>query len=176
MIVVIPFHEAEANLTFQPVDGRMVKNHKNLVGRVLVHHPVALGAQGFADAVGHLVRVAGDPRVQPVGEQRVELQAHKPAFRHQCAMLLDLRGEMPRHVAFGEHHGLTEQRAHLRATDIEHVGDPGDIRQCHVSAGRHQPVAKTSAVNEQRHVILMADVRNGFELRLRVQRAVLGGV
>ncbi len=176
MIVVIPLHEAHTNLTFQPVDGRMIQHHENLVGRVLIHHPVAFGAQGLTNAVGHLVRVPGDSRVQPVGEQRVELQAHKPAFRHQRAMLFDLRGGMLGHVVFREYDDLAEQRTHFRAADIEHVGDPGDIRQRHISAGRHQPVAEAGAVNEQRHAVLVTDVRDGLELRFRIQRAVFRGV
>ena len=50
-------------------------------------------------------------------------------------MLFDERDEMLRHAAVREHHGLAEHRAHLGATDIEHVGEPCDVFKGHVVAG-----------------------------------------
>ena len=91
-------------------------------------------------------------------------------------MLLDDRHEMLWHVAVREHHGLAEHRAHLGAADIEHVARRADVLDRHVVAGGGQRVAETRAVDEQRHVVLRADLADRLELGQRVQRAVFGGL
>ena len=91
-------------------------------------------------------------------------------------MLLDDRHEMLWHVAVREHHGLAEHRAHLGAADIEHVGETRDVLDRHVVAGGGQRVAKSCAVDEQRHVVLRADLADRLKFGERVERAVFGGL
>ena len=91
-------------------------------------------------------------------------------------MLLDLREKMLRRIALGEDDGLAEQRADLGASDVEHVGDAGEVRQRHVGAGGGQSVAESCAVHEQRHAVPVGGLGDGLKLGLAVDRAVLGGV
>ena len=76
----------------------------------------------------------------------------------------------------GEDHGLAAECAHLGAADVEHIGQLGEVGQRHIGALAGQCVAQTCAVHEEGHMVGMADGGQGFQLGLRVQRAVLGGV
>ena len=74
-----------------------------------------------------------------------------------------------------EHHGFTEHGSDLGAADIEYVRDTRDVFKRHVVAGCGQRVAKSCAVDEQRHVVLRADLANRLEFVERGERAILGG-
>lgn len=91
-------------------------------------------------------------------------------------MLLDERHEVFRHIAVREHHGLTEHGSDLGAADIEYVRDTRDVFKRHVVAGCGQRVAKSCAVDEQRHVVLRADLADRLKFGERVERAVFGGL
>ena len=76
----------------------------------------------------------------------------------------------------GKDHGLAAECAHLGAADVEHIGQLGEVGQRHIGALAGQCVAQTCAVHEKGHMVGVADGGQGFQLGLRVQRAVLGGV
>ena len=73
----------------------------------------------------------------------------------------------------GEHNCLAAERAHLGAADVEHIGQAGHISQRHIGALGGQTIAQTGTVHKQRHVVLMADSGQRFQLCLGVQGTVL---
>ena len=136
---------------------------------------VALFRKTGLQAVGGGNGVFADGEVQVIGEQHVELDAQQPPLCQQCALLLD-HGHKVRRCAVGEHHSLAAQRTHLGAADVEHIGQPGKVGQCYVCALGSQTVAQPCTIEEQRHLVLLTHSVQGFQLRLGVQGAVLGGV
>ena len=78
--------------------------------------------------------------------------------------------------AVGEHNCLAAERTHFGAADVEHIGQAGHIGQRHIGALGGQTIAQTGTVHKQRHVVLMADSGQRFQLCLGVQGAVLSGV
>ena len=87
-------------------------------------------------------------------------------------LLLD-HGHKVRRCAVGEHNCLAAERAHLGAADVEHIGQAGHIGQRHIGALGGQTIAQTGTVHKQRHMVLMADSGQRFQLCLGVQGAVL---
>ena len=73
----------------------------------------------------------------------------------------------------GKDDRLAAQCAAFGAADVEHIGEARDVREGHVGV-RCQAVAEACAVEEQRHIELMADRRDAFQLVFRVNRAVFG--
>ena len=84
--------------------------------------------------------------------------------------------EMLRRVAVGEDHGFTAEASDLRAADVEHVAQTGDVGQRQVAGRACQPVAEPRAVDEERQRELVADVGDGFELPLCIERSVFRGI
>ena len=85
------FHEAEALIALQTPGCRVVERDEDLIGRRVEGERIATFHQHFANTVGRIVGVAGDPAIQIVGEQRVELHAQQPSLGEQSSMLLDCR-------------------------------------------------------------------------------------
>ena len=72
------------------------------------------------------------------------------------------------------HDRLAAECADLRAADVEHVRESGNVFDRYVGVAAHESVAETCAVEEERQLPLMADLSDRLELRLPVERAVLG--
>ena len=121
--------------------------------------------------------MAGNPEVEIVLHQRVELDAQKATLGQQGAVLLDDGEEMGRcgSVGVGENDRLATQGATLGAADVEHVAQVGQLLQGHIAALGHQAVAQTGTVDEQRQVVVTADVADGLQFLKGINRAHLGG-
>ena len=130
--------------------------------------------EGIADLHGHVDGVLADAEIQVVRKQRVELQAEQAALGQQRAVLFGNGGEISRHVVLCKDCGLAEQRADLRAADVEHVAQLGQLRQGDVTLRTHQTVAEARAVEEERQIECLAHGGNALQLVFRVKRAVFG--
>ena len=175
MGVVELFPEAELCLAFQRSQLGVFQHKEDLVGGGVHKEAIALCRKPGLQAVGGVNSVFADGEIQAIGEQHVKLDAQQPPLCQQCALLLD-HGHKMRRCAVGEHHSLAAQRTHLGAADVEHIGQPGKVGQRHVRALGSQTVAQPCTIEEQRHLVLLTHSVQGFQLRLGVQGAVLGGV
>ena len=88
-------------------------------------------------------------------------------------MLLDHRHHLLRCPAVRIHDSLATECADLRATDVEHIRESGNVFDRYVGVTAHESVAETCAVEEERKLPLPADLSDRLELRLPVERAVL---
>ena len=113
-----------------------------------------------------------DVEIEIVGEQRIELDAQQPALGHHRPMLLGDGVEMLRRIAAGEHHRLATEAAHLRAADVEHIGQACNVGQREVAGRAREPVAQPGAVDHQRQLVGLADVVDRLQLAFRIDRAV----
>ena len=129
--------------------------------------------EGIADLHGHVDGVLADAEIQVVRKQRVELQAEQAALGQQRAVLFGNGGEISRHVVLCKDCGLAEQRADLRAADVEHVAQLGQLRQGNVALRAHQTVAEACAVDVEWDIVPAADAGQLDELTLGVERAEL---
>ena len=68
MRIISLFSESKFHLMFEPVDGRLVHRHEDLIGRCFEGERVSLGVQCLTNAVGRLIGIAGDLEVQVVSE------------------------------------------------------------------------------------------------------------
>ena len=88
-------------------------------------------------------------------------------------MALDHGLELARHIAVREHDRLAAQRAALGAADVEHIGQPCDVRERYIGICR-QAVAEARAIEEERQIECLAHGGNALQLVFRVKRAVFG--
>ena len=120
--------------------------------------------------------MAGNLKVQIVGEQGVKLDAQQTALGHAAAPLLHDEAEILLQRRVHDHHGLAEQGSPLGAADIAPVAQAGDLRYGQLRAVGHDAVAQPGPVDEQRQAVFPAGVVQSRQLRLGIQGAALGGV
>ena len=89
-------------------------------------------------------------------------------------MLLDDVEEVARSVVTREYHGLTTEGSHLGTSNVEHVAVAGQPGEVEVAAVGHEAVAETGTVDEERHVVLLAEVVEPFYFSRRIDSAELG--
>ena len=110
----------------------------------------------------------GDLKVQVVGEQHVELDAEQTALGQHAAALLDVVAEIGLDFRVCDDDCFAEQRAHLRAADVEHIAQVAQVAQRHVIFRGGQPVAEPRAVDEEVQSAARADVVQRGQLRFGV--------
>ena len=88
-------------------------------------------------------------------------------------MLLDARHRVRGCVALREHHGLTAEGAALGTADIEHVAEPRELGQRHIALVARERIGQARAVHKERYLVLAADLMDGREIGLAVERAEL---
>ena len=120
--------------------------------------------------------MGGDGKIEIVRHQSVKLDTQQPALGQHPAALLDEVAEILFDSRVRNDHRFAKERAHLGAADVEHVAQPGDIRQGQVISLRHQAVAQTGPVQKQVQSQFMAGFTQGGQLRQRVERAQLRGI
>ena len=67
----------------------VVENHELLVGRRIHEETVVPVSKSLLELLCHVVGVSGDAEIQPVGEQRVELDAQQTSLCQEGTVLLD---------------------------------------------------------------------------------------
>ena len=75
----------EGGIPAQPVDFAVRQDEELLVGRRVDVEPVSLVEQGRFQLQGRRDGLTGDPQIEPVGEERLELDAGQAAFGQQGA-------------------------------------------------------------------------------------------
>ena len=125
--------------------------------------------------LGHDVGVAGNPEVQVIGEQSVELHAQQTALGQHAAPLLHHKAEVPLQRIVHNDHGFAEQSAHLVAADVEHIAQPRQLRQGQVAIVAGEAVAHPRTVDKEGQAALPAHLVQRRQLRLGVHGAALGG-
>ena len=120
--------------------------------------------------------MGGNVKIQVIGHQGIKLDTQQAALGQHAAMLLDEITEILLQVRVRDDHCLTEEGAYLGAADVEHIAQPGDIRQCHIVALRHQAVAQPGTVQEQVQAQLPADTGQLFQLGETVEGTVFRGI
>ncbi len=163
----------ERSCPAQPLAVGMGEDDELLVGgRVDVEAVAPLG-KSAAELHGHADGMAGNAQVEPVGEERVELQAQQAAFCKQGAVLLDEGEEVGEQLRVGNDDGLAEKRTHFCAADVEHVAQTGNVAKRDVGCFRREAVAQARTINEERDAVPMAHAAQAFKLAEAVERAVL---
>ena len=89
-------------------------------------------------------------------------------------MLLGQAEKVRQRLPTGRHDGFAEQGAHLRPSDVEHVGPLRQVAQRHVVALRRQRVAQPCPVDVERNTRLPAEPGQLFQLPEGVERAQFG--
>ena len=125
------------------------------------------------DSVGVANGVFTDALVEPIGKERVELDAEQPPLGEQRAVLLDDGEKVRNEPWLGNDDRLAEQRAAFRAADAENVAQRGKVAQCHVVFRTGERVGKARAVNIERQALFAAERADGRELLSGIERAVL---
>ena len=136
-------------------------------GQIAVFHHRA------PDSVGVANGVCADALVEPIGKERVELDAEQPSLGEQRAVLLDDGEKVWNEPRLGNDDRLAEQRAAFRAADVENVAQRGKVAQCHVVFRTGERVGKARAVNIERQTLFAAERADGRELLSGIERTVL---
>ena len=147
-----------------------------LVGGGVEEHLHAAGAEGVLDPLGQIHRLAPQLKVEAVLEQNLELDAQYPALGQHAPHAFDHITEVPLNGQVGDDHGLPKKGPHLGAADVEYVGQLSQVRECDVVLRSGQTIAAPGSVDIQGDVPLPADLVDGLQLRLGVQRAQLRGL
>ena len=153
-----------------------LKNGKLLVRVRFAVKGHALGLECLADAPRVRQSAVANARVKAAGEQRVELKAQQPPFGEQGAALLHQGAKVRLEGVVANHHGFAKQRPAFGAANVEHVAQPGQVRQRDVADLRVQRVAQPRAIHEQRQPVLAAGLGDGLQFGLGIRRAQLAGV
>ena len=148
---------------------------KLLVGGRVVEERDAFLLHRLPEAACLLDGVGGDAQVEAVGHKRVELHAEQAALGHEGSVLLDHGEELARRIAPGKDHGLAAEGSDLRAANVEHVAEAGQLRQREVALGAGQRVAQSGTIDEERQPIFAAHGVEGFQFGTRVDGAEFGG-
>ena len=82
-------------------------------------------------------------------EQLFKLDSQKETFGQHGALLLDHVAEIRFQIGMGDHQCFAEQCAVLCASDLEYVGETGNISQTHVIDGAGMGSAQTRSVQKQ---------------------------
>mgnify|MGYP002530616949 CR=1 FL=1 len=146
-----------------------------LVGGGVKEEGVAVLLENGVYLLGHDVGVAGDPEVQVIGEQSVELHAQQTALGQHAAPLLHHKAEVPLQRIVHNDHGFAEQSAHLVAADVEHIAQPRQLRQGQVAIVAGEAVAHPRTIDKEWQAALPAHLVQRRQLRLGVHGAALGG-
>ena len=104
------------------------------------------------------------------------MQPQKPAFCQHASLALDHIPKISRKLRVGNHHRLTEHGAHLGAAYVEHIAQPGQILQGHITVLRRQAVAQPGPVQEQIQAILPADPVQRLQFLPGIQGSQLRGI
>ena len=88
-------------------------------------------------------------------------------------MLLDEITEVLLQSAIGNDHRLSEKRTDLGTANIEHIAEPGQIRQGNVVALSRQAIAQPGPVHKQVQPQLPANAADGLQLIQGIQGAQL---
>ena len=119
-------------------------------GQIAVFRHCALDDVGVADGV------CADALVEPVGEQRVELETQQPPLGEQRAVLLDDGEKVRNESRLRNDDRLAEQRAAFRAADVEDIAQRGKVAQRYVVLRTGERIGKACAVDIKRQSALMA--------------------
>ena len=102
----------------------------------------AFFGESAADLLRELCRSFCDLEIQPVLEQRVELQAEQPALGEHRAVLFDVAAEVDVQLRVWDDERLAEEGAAFCAAAVEHIGQPREILHRHIIFGGAEPVAE----------------------------------
>ena len=173
MLRVIFLYKAVCDLAAEFGQPAVFDDDKLLIGGGVDREAVSLCRETVAQFEREAHRRCADLFIQAVGEQGVELNRVQAALCDHRAVALDHGLELARHIAVREHDRLAAQRAALGAADVEHIGQPCDVRERHVGICR-QAVAEARAIEEERQIECLAHGGNALQLVFRVKRAVFG--
>ena len=174
VVRVIGFPDVETDFGGKGFHLFVLEDYELLVGRGFKEE----GDAFFLEDGDHVLRpvdgVRGDPPVEVVREEGVELDAQEAALRQEGAVLLDGGEEVLRRLR-REDDGFAAQGADLGAADVEDVAEVLQVRQGVVAGGAREGVAQAGAVDEQRQPVLMGNRLQFSEFRAAVDGSVLGG-
>ena len=114
--------------------------------------------------------------IQPIGKQRIELDAQQPALGQQRPMLLDDRKEMRNQPRTRKHHRLAKQRTALGTANIKRIAQRGQIGQAHVVFRTGQRIGQPRAIDIEQNMMRPAYAADLRQLRARIQRSILRGL
>ena len=166
----------EGCILAQPVDFLVRKYEELLVGRRIDPEAVAPGPERLFQFPGRRDGLARDPQVEVVRKEGFELNAQQPSLGQQGSVLLDEGEEVRHEFRTGDDHRLAEERADLRASDVEDVAQAGDVAERDRIAVGGQPVSEPCAVEVEGNGAAPADTVERLQLLEAVQRAELRGM
>ena len=117
---------------------------------------VAVFRHRAPDGVGVADGIRADALVEPIGKQRVELEAEQPPLGEQRAVLLDDGEKVRNESRLRNDDRLAEQRAAFRAADVEDIAQRGKVAQRYVVLRTGERIGKACAVDIKRQSALMA--------------------
>ena len=149
-----------------------------LVGGGVDEWLIAAALKERTQTKGQSYAMTANAEVEVIREEGAELNAEHASLGEHGAVGFLQGKEAGQKFGARTHDGFTAEGPHLRAADIEHIGQPVDVLQCHIRIAGRQAVAQSCAVQEQLHAVFMADPNSAaiiqqqtLEIQLRAQAA-----
>ena len=111
--------------------------------------------------------------VKAVLKERLELNAEEPPLGQHRARLLHRRVEVRQNFRTRHDKRLAKERPHLRAADVEDVGQTRDVFERHVVSFGRKTVSEARPVDVERQTMAVADGPKGLEFVERIERSIL---
>ena len=158
---------------FQAFHQAVLQNQELLVCRRFQIESIPLLVEQRFQLLGTVDGVPGNPEIQSIGKQRVELNSKHTALCQKRAVLLDRGQKMCRGFPVRKYHSLAQQSAGLSSADVKYVAELCQLRKRQIRAAAGKPIAQTRSVDKQRNVVLPADAVQLPQLRGGIQGSIL---